>query len=120
MYFSNGDDNVARLSTHRPTNIMATGPLEVYALGSRLGLTDLAQRASPHLLSMKLANLSDEMAERTGAVALKKLFFLHLGRIDAVIFMNTSVTSISLISDMFCDVAQTLTLQSTSSTRTNV
>lgn len=59
-------------------------PLNVYALASRHGLTDLAQRASPHLLSFSLTNISDEMAERTGAIPLKKLFFLHLGRVDAV------------------------------------
>lgn len=61
-------------------------PLDVYALASKHGLTDLAQRASPHLLSLSLCDISDEVAERTGAVPLKKLFFLHLGRVDAVSF----------------------------------
>lgn len=66
----------------------ALRPMDVYALANSHRLTDLAQKASSHLLSFPLANVTDEMAERTGAVALKKLFFLHLGRIDAVCYLS--------------------------------
>ncbi|KAJ3546166.1 hypothetical protein NMY22_g2162 [Coprinellus aureogranulatus] len=40
--------------------------------------------ASSHLLGFPLFSLTDEMAERIGPVYLKRLFFLHFGRSDAL------------------------------------
>lgn len=59
-------------------------PLELYALAASLDLYDLAVATSSHLLSFPLATLTDEMAERIGPVYLKRLFFLHFGRSDAL------------------------------------
>ncbi|KAF8639758.1 hypothetical protein AX17_001020 [Amanita inopinata Kibby_2008] len=59
-------------------------PLELYALAACHDLYDLAVATSSHLLSFPLATLTDEMAERMGPVYLKRLFFLHFGRSDAL------------------------------------
>jgi hypothetical protein len=59
-------------------------PLDVYSLAAEHSLDALAVSASPHLLSFSLSNLSDEIAQKIGSVYLKRLFFLHLGRSDAL------------------------------------
>lgn len=59
-------------------------PLEIYALAGEHDLPHVAVSASPHLLSFPLPTLTDEMAQQMGPVYLKKLFFLHLGRSDAL------------------------------------
>jgi len=59
-------------------------PLELYALAASHDLYDLAVSTSSHLLSFPLATLTDEMAELIGPVYLKRLFFLHFGRSDAL------------------------------------
>lgn len=67
------------LLAHAPTR-----PLDLYALASSYDLHELAVSTSPHLLSFSLPTLSDEMAAKIGPIYLKKLFFLHLGRTDAL------------------------------------
>jgi hypothetical protein len=69
----------ALLLSHAPA-----APLEVYSLAAEHDLEHIAIAASPHLLSFPLPTLTDEMAEQMGPVYLKKLFFLHLGRSDAL------------------------------------
>ncbi|KAL4075909.1 hypothetical protein V8B97DRAFT_112667 [Scleroderma yunnanense] len=59
-------------------------PLELYALAASYDLYDLAVPTSSHLLSFSLASLTDEMADRIGPRYLKRLFFLHFGRADAL------------------------------------
>ena len=59
-------------------------PIETYALAGAHDLADAAAAASAHLLSFPLSTLSDAHAARTGAVYLKRLFFLHFGRMDAL------------------------------------
>lgn len=59
-------------------------PIDTYALAAAHDLADAAASASAHLLSFSLPTLSDELALRMGPVYLKKLFFLHLGRMDAL------------------------------------
>jgi hypothetical protein len=59
-------------------------PLELYSLAATYDLYDLAVATSSHLLSFPLFHITDEMAERIGPVYLKKLFFLHFGRSDAL------------------------------------
>lgn len=59
-------------------------PLEVYAHAAHHGLHALAVAVSPHLLGLSLAALDDALAERMGPAYLKRLFFLHLGRVDAL------------------------------------
>jgi len=59
-------------------------PLELYALAASHDLYDLAVSTSSHLLSFSLASLTDEMALHIGPIYLKRLFFLHFGRSDAL------------------------------------
>ncbi|EIW80428.1 hypothetical protein CONPUDRAFT_56935 [Coniophora puteana RWD-64-598 SS2] len=59
-------------------------PIEVYTLASRHDIFDLAVPTSAHLLSFSLPSLSEDAATRMGPKYLKRLFFLHLGRTDAL------------------------------------
>lgn len=59
-------------------------PIEFYAITAEHGLEDLAVAISSHLMSFNLANLTDEVAIQIGPTYLKRLFFLHLGRNDAL------------------------------------
>lgn len=59
-------------------------PLELYTLAASHDLYELAVPTSSHLLSFSLASLTDEMVDRIGAIYLKRLFFLHFGRADAL------------------------------------
>jgi len=59
-------------------------PLELYTLAASFDLYDLAVSTSSHLLSFSLASLTDEMADKIGARYLRRLFFLHFGRADAL------------------------------------
>ncbi|TDL19895.1 hypothetical protein BD410DRAFT_821986 [Rickenella mellea] len=67
------------LLSHAPTS-----PLDIYALAASHNLADLATATSSHLLGISLSSISDSLAERIGPVYLKRLFFLHLGRVDAL------------------------------------
>ncbi|KAI0711068.1 hypothetical protein C8T65DRAFT_695507 [Cerioporus squamosus] len=59
-------------------------PIVAYALAAAHDLYDLAVPVSSHLLSFALHSLTDELALRIGPVYMKRLFFLHLGRLDAL------------------------------------
>lgn len=59
-------------------------PLEIYALASHFDLHELAVSTSSHLLSYPLATITDDMAERIGAVYLKRLLSLHVDRANAL------------------------------------
>ena len=59
-------------------------PIEVYALAGAHGLFELAMPVSSHLLSFPLHTLSDALMHRMGAPYLRRLFFLHFGRIQAL------------------------------------
>ena len=61
-----------------------TSPLEVYTLAASLDLSHIATSASLYLVSFPLSSLTDEYALQMGPVYLKRLFFLHLGRTDAL------------------------------------
>ena len=54
------------------------------ALAAAHDLYELAVPVSSHLLSFALHSLTDELALRIGPVYMKRLFFLHLGRLDAL------------------------------------
>ena len=78
-----------RIATSTPlfTLLLSYAPLyslELYALAASHDLYDLAAATSSHLLSFPLASLTDEMAEHIGPIYLKRLFFLHFGRSDAL------------------------------------
>ncbi len=59
-------------------------PIIAYALAAAHDIYDLAVPVSSHLLSYTLHTLTDEIAMRIGPVYMKRLFFLHLGRLDAL------------------------------------
>ena len=59
-------------------------PVIAYALAASHDLYSLAVPISSHLLPYPLHTLTDELAEKIGPVYLKRLFFLHLGRLDAL------------------------------------
>ncbi|TFY61591.1 hypothetical protein EVJ58_g4409 [Rhodofomes roseus] len=59
-------------------------PIDTYALAAKHDLIDAAIAASAHLLAFPLASLTDELATRVGSLYLKRLFFLHIGRIEAL------------------------------------
>ncbi|KAG5646589.1 hypothetical protein DXG03_002893 [Asterophora parasitica] len=59
-------------------------PLELYTLAASFDLYELAVSTSSHLLSFPLSSMSDEMSDAIGPVYLKRLFFLHFGRADAL------------------------------------
>ena len=59
-------------------------PIEFYALAGAYDLNHLAIPISSFLLSYSLASLTDELAVKMGPLYLKRLFFLHLGRVEAL------------------------------------
>ncbi|KAF8195958.1 hypothetical protein K438DRAFT_2017182 [Mycena galopus ATCC 62051] len=59
-------------------------PLQLYALAAHYDIFDLAVPTSSHLLAFPLSRLTDEAVERMGAIYLKRLFFLHFGRAEAL------------------------------------
>ncbi|KAJ7095334.1 hypothetical protein B0H15DRAFT_106069 [Mycena belliarum] len=59
-------------------------PLELYALAAHYDIQDLAVPTSSHLLAFPLSRLNDSIVERMGAIYLKRLFFLHFGRAEAL------------------------------------
>ncbi|KAG9017428.1 hypothetical protein FRB93_007543 [Tulasnella sp. JGI-2019a] len=59
-------------------------PLEVYALAAQNRLHDLAVSASQYTLSVSLSCLTDQQAMDMGPMYMKWLFFLHLGRAEAL------------------------------------
>ncbi len=64
--------------------MMPLSPLKVYVVASRHDLADLAAAASSHLLSFKIATMSDEMAQLINPIYLKRLFDLQTTRINAL------------------------------------
>jgi hypothetical protein len=59
-------------------------PLDIYILAAEHDAYHLAKAASSYLLSFPLHTLTDEDAARMGGVYVKRLFFLHLGRVEAL------------------------------------
>lgn len=61
-----------------------TAGIQMYALAAQHKLEQLAVAVSPFLLTLDLATLTDDLAGRMGAVYLRRLVFLHLGRSAAL------------------------------------
>jgi hypothetical protein len=59
-------------------------PLECYILAAAYELEPLAVAVSPYLLLVPLSELTDAAAMRIGPVYLRRLFFLHIGRGEAL------------------------------------
>ncbi|KAF6752621.1 hypothetical protein DFP72DRAFT_1132926 [Ephemerocybe angulata] len=59
-------------------------PLDVFAVAAHHDLAELASTASSHLLSFPLFNIDDTMAARIGTSYLKRLFLLHMMRMEEV------------------------------------
>jgi hypothetical protein len=58
----------------------ALRPVTVYALAAHHNLEDLAKNVSSYLLSHSLNEIDDEMADRIGAIYLKRFFLLFESR----------------------------------------
>jgi hypothetical protein len=59
-------------------------PIDFYALSGAYDLQHLAIPISSFLLSYSLASLTDELTVKMGPLYLKRLFYLHLGRVEAL------------------------------------
>ncbi|KZV64849.1 hypothetical protein PENSPDRAFT_614856 [Peniophora sp. CONT] len=59
-------------------------PLECYSLAAHAKLDELAIAVSSYTLSVHLPDITEETAEHMGARYLRRLFFLHLGRMEAL------------------------------------
>ncbi|KAI9508680.1 hypothetical protein F5148DRAFT_867610 [Russula earlei] len=59
-------------------------PIEFYAISGAYDLHHLAVPISSFLLTYPLATLTDELAVKMGPLYLKRLFYLHLGRVEAL------------------------------------
>ncbi|KZP04985.1 hypothetical protein FIBSPDRAFT_967658 [Athelia psychrophila] len=57
---------------------------DIYAFASQHNLHDLAVSASAYLRAFPLCDITDEMTQRVAAVYVKKLFFMHFGRVEAL------------------------------------
>ena len=57
-------------------------PLETFAMVASFKLEHLAIEVSKKLVSVPLHSLTDDLAEKMGPLYLRRLVFLHLGRID--------------------------------------
>ncbi|CAE6472485.1 unnamed protein product [Rhizoctonia solani] len=62
----------------------ATHPLVVYALAAGYSLEHLAVASSRNTLGIELSQITDDLAAVMGPIYLRRLFFLHLGRADAL------------------------------------
>lgn len=59
-------------------------PIDTYALAAKHDLADAAAATSAHLLAFPLQTITDELATSIGPIYLKKLFFFHSGRVEAL------------------------------------
>ncbi|CEL55925.1 hypothetical protein RSOLAG1IB_01938 [Rhizoctonia solani AG-1 IB] len=59
-------------------------PLDMYALAAQYVLEDLAVAVSTFTLSVSPSEITDELSVQMGPIYLRRLFFLHLGRADAL------------------------------------
>ncbi|KAK0206465.1 hypothetical protein DFS33DRAFT_1372765 [Desarmillaria ectypa] len=89
QFSSYGIDVISHISPSTPlySHLLSHAPLfpiDLYALAACYNLYDLAVSTSSHLLSYHLAGLTDELVDRIGPRYLKRLFFLHIGRTDAL------------------------------------
>jgi hypothetical protein len=64
--------------------IAPEAPIESYATAAAYDLHHLAIPISSFLLSYPLASITDELAVKMGPLYLKRLFYLHLGRVEAL------------------------------------
>lgn len=59
-------------------------PLDMYTLAASHDLDELATAISAYTLSLHLSELTDTIVVKIGAVYVRRLVFLHLGRIAAL------------------------------------
>ncbi|KAJ3785116.1 hypothetical protein GGU11DRAFT_803798 [Lentinula aff. detonsa] len=86
---SYGIDSKSRITPSTPIHTLLLShaplsPLEVYTLAAKHDLYDLAVPTSSHLLSFQLSTITDDIAEAIGPKYLRRMFFLHIGRSEAL------------------------------------
>ncbi|KAJ1305178.1 hypothetical protein OPQ81_000209 [Rhizoctonia solani] len=62
----------------------AADPLPMYAVAAQYSFESLAVSVSALTLRTSLHEITDELAQQMGPIYLRRLFFLHLGRADAL------------------------------------
>lgn len=60
----------------------ALRPIDIYSLAAHHDIGSLAEQVSSHLLAYPLSKMDDRIATRMGAIYLRRLFALHVNRID--------------------------------------
>jgi hypothetical protein len=65
------------MSQHAPFS-----PLELYTIAARHRIERLAVDVSSHLLGLDLSRITDDLATAMGSSYLRKLFFMHQGRLE--------------------------------------
>ncbi|KAJ3764137.1 hypothetical protein EV360DRAFT_77708 [Lentinula raphanica] len=86
---SYGIDPKSRITPSTPLHTLLLShaplsPMEVYTLAAKHDIYDLAVPTSSHLLSFQLSSITDDIAEAVGPKYLRRLFFLHVGRSEAL------------------------------------
>jgi hypothetical protein len=69
------------LYAHLMGNHAPLEPLKLYTLAGQHSIDSLAVGVSSHLLGLDLSEITDQMATTMGSVYLKRLFFMHKGRL---------------------------------------
>ncbi|TFK83994.1 hypothetical protein K466DRAFT_239884 [Polyporus arcularius HHB13444] len=59
-------------------------PILAYCIAASHDITDMAVPVSSHTLSLQLQYLTHEVVVKIGPIYLRRLFFLHLGRLEAL------------------------------------
>ncbi|KZV71377.1 hypothetical protein PENSPDRAFT_684614 [Peniophora sp. CONT] len=59
-------------------------PLECYKLAAHANIEELAVLVSPYTLRLSLSEITEEDGVCMGALYMKRLFFLHMGRVEAL------------------------------------
>lgn len=85
--------------------LLAQAPLHgisIYALAAENQIEEIAVPVSSYLLSFPLSSITDDLANKMGPVYLRRLFFMHFGRVEALKRLLKSPPSPHLPS-AYCD-----------------
>lgn len=77
--------------------------LELYALAGKHAIEPLAVDVSSHLLGLNLSEITDELATTMGSVYLKRLFFMHKGRVERLKSLLAKPPSLHVDKAADCD-----------------
>lgn len=87
-------------------------PLELYILAGSHHIEPLAVDASSHLLGINLGKVTDDMASAMGASYLRRLFFMHQGRLERLKKVLIKPPALHDDTDADCDTKKKASLKS--------